>query len=302
MRIRNYIIGSALAAVMATGMAACEKTDYSFGEIKSPSDLVIGLTIEGADASNPEGNGTGLVDIDASADGAITYKIDFGDGTTRMVPGGKVKYKYGTPGTNEYVITVNAIGTGGVVSTLSKKVKINVIFEIPLEILEALTGSGSKIWTTDNLASGHIGVGPADAFEPIWYQAGPDEKASYGCFYDDEITFSRDANNRVSMSVDNKGASFIQGASVTSYGFSGPEECYPLDVSGVRTLTFGDASSGAPSSVSTQIQFTVPGNGAINFATGANTYEILSITATTLHLRNIGVDGNSWYQKLKVKP
>jgi hypothetical protein len=27
----------------------------------------------------------------------------------------------------------------------------------------------------------------------------------------------------------------------------------------------------------------------------------LSATATSIHLRNIGADGNSWYQKLKAK-
>jgi hypothetical protein len=302
MCIRNYILASSLLALAAVSMPACEKTEYSFGEIKAPTDLVLDLEVEGADAANPDGNGSGRVQITAHAGNAITYKIDFGDGTTRMVPGGKITYKYGNPGTNEYVVTVNAIGTGGVMSTLSKKVRVNVVFEIPSEILEALTGTGSKTWVTDNLAPGHIGVGPADAFEPIWYQAAPDEKAFVGCFYDDEITFSRDANNRVSMTIDNKGASFIQGASVSSYGFDGPEDCYPLDVSGTKLLTFSDAVSGIPAGTSTQIQFTVPGNGAINFATGANTYEILSITETTMHLRNIGVDGNSWYQKLKVKP
>jgi hypothetical protein len=31
-------------------------------------------------------------------------------------------------------------------------------------------------------------------------------------------------------------------------------------------------------------------------------YEILELTPTTMHLRNIGIDGNSWYQKLKKKP
>lgn len=300
--MRKYMTGVLVLASLAAGIAACQKTDYSFGAIKAPTELALTLAIEGADAANPEGNGSGYVQVDATAANAITYKIDFGDGTTRMVPGGKIRYKYGTPGTQEYVITVNAIGTAGVVSTISKKITVNVIFEIPAEILEALTGAGSKVWVTDNLTPGHIGVGPAAGFEPIWYQAGPDEKAAVGCFYDDEITFSRDANNRVSMSVDNKGASFIQGASVSSYGFSGPEDCYPLDMSGVKALTFSDATSGAAASISTQIQFTVPGNGAINFATGANTYEILSITANTLHLRNIGVDGNAWYQKLKVKP
>jgi hypothetical protein len=45
----------------------------------------------------------------------------------------------------------------------------------------------------------------------------------------------------------------------------------------------------------------VPGNGIINFATGGNTYEILSASATNISLRNIGIDGNAWYQKLKAK-
>lgn len=300
--MRKYIYGAIISIALSAGLAACQKTDYSFGEIKAPAELELAIAVEGADATNPDGNGSGFVQIDATASNAITYKIDFGDGTTRMVPGGKVRYKYGTPGTQEYIITVNAIGTAGVVSTISKKVAVNVIFEIPADILSALTGTGNKVWVTDNMAPGHIGVGPVAEFSPIWYQAGPDEKASVGCFYDDEITFSRDANNRVSMAVDNKGASFIQGASVASYGFSGPEDCYALDMSGVKALTFSDAMSGAGEAISTQIQFTVPGNGAINFATGANTYEILSITESTIHLRNIGVDGNAWYQKLKVKP
>lgn len=300
--MRKYIIGVMLSAGVLAGITACQKTDYAFGEIKAPSELDVAISVEGADASNPGGNGSGYVQIDATANDVISYKIDFGDGTVRMVPGGSIRYKYGTPGTADYMVTVNAIGRAGVVTTLTQKVTVNVIFEIPAEILEALTGDGSKVWVTDNLAPGHIGVGPSDGFEPIWYQAGPDEKAGVGCFYDDEITFSRDANNRVSMSIDSKGDVFIQGASVTSYGFSGEEGCYALDVSGVKSLTFGDASSGASSDISTQIQFTVPGNGVVNFATGASTYEILSITETTMHLRNIGVDGNAWYQKLKVKP
>ena len=45
----------------------------------------------------------------------------------------------------------------------------------------------------------------------------------------------------------------------------------------------------------------VPGNGIINFGTGGNTYEILSLSAGGIQLRNIGIDGNAWYQILKVK-
>ncbi|MEO6638865.1 MAG: hypothetical protein ABIN25_11340 [Ginsengibacter sp.] len=43
-------------------------------------------------------------------------------------------------------------------------------------------------------------------------------------------------------------------------------------------------------------------NGIINFGTGGTMYEISSITPTTIHLRNKGIDGNAWYQKLKMKP
>ncbi|MBC7687198.1 MAG: hypothetical protein H7211_03355 [Aquabacterium sp.] len=41
--------------------------------------------------------------------------------------------------------------------------------------------------------------------------------------------------------------------------------------------------------------------GIVNFGTGGYTYKILSIPATTVQLRNIGIDENAWYQILKVK-
>ena len=104
------------------------------------------------------------------------------------------------------------------------------------------------------------------------------------------------------MNVDNKGASFSIGASSGFYGFSGGDNCFPINTGGNKQLIFQDATSTSTPAQSTRIQFAVPGNGIINFGTGGTVYEILEITATTMHLRNIGIDGNSWYQKLKVKP
>ena len=103
------------------------------------------------------------------------------------------------------------------------------------------------------------------------------------------------------MNVDNKGQSFVIGAAATYYGLANAEACRDLSTGGNKKLAFMDATSGSSSSVSTRIQFMVPGNGIVNFGTGGNTYEILSISATKIHIRNIGVDGNAWYQKLKVK-
>lgn len=287
-----------LAAVLV--VSGCKKQEYTFGNIKTPKDLTLTAVIAGVDASNPNGNGTGNVTITTTATDALTYNIDYGDGTTKVVPSGSVVKKYTTPGTNSYTITVNAIGTGGAISTISKRITVFVAFEIPATVLNPLTGTGSKVWVTDNDAPGHFGVGPNTEFSPIWYAAGPNTREA--CAYDDEITFSRDALNRVSMSIDNKGASFSIGAATGFYGVSGGDGCYPISTGGTRALAFMDATSGSTAAQSTQIQFMVPGNGIINFGTGGTTYEILSISNTSLHLRNIGADGNSWYQKLKPKP
>ena len=287
-----------LAAMLA--MVACDKKEYSFGELKAPSNLTISTSIIGSDATNPNGNGTGKVFINTSATDKISYKINFGDGNISIVYSDTLTYKYTNPGVNEYTITINAIGTGGIVSTISKKVKVFVAFKIPTNILEALTNNASKTWITDNETPGHFGVGPADGFGSTWYAATPNQRDPEA--YNDEITFSKDDLNNIYMNVDNKGLSFLIGAATSFYGFSGGDGNFAVNTGGKKKLAFMGATSASTSAVSTRIQFTVPGNGIINFGTGGVTYEILEISATQLFIRNIGADGNAWYQKLKVKP
>jgi hypothetical protein len=277
-------------------VSGCKRDTYSFGDLKAPTDLTLTASVAGVDATNPNGNGTGSVLITATSKGALTYKIDFGDGVSKVVPTGTLTYKYTNPGTADYTITVNAIGTGGATSTISKTVRVFVAFEIPAPLIAALTNGSSRKWITDKAANGHFGVGPSDQFAPIWYEAGPNTREA--CAYDDEITFALAANNRISMTVDNKGTSMSIGAATGFYGFTGGDGCYPMNTGGTKLLAFMNATSGSTPAVSTQIQFNVPGNGIINFGTGGTTYEILRYTATTIQLRNIGADGNAWYQKL----
>ena len=281
-------------------ISGCKKEEYTFGDIKAPTGLTLTTVIAGVDAANPNGNGTGTVSITTTSSSALTYNIDFGDGVTKVVPTGTINYKYTNPGTYEYTISVNAIGTGGAISTISKKIKVFVAFEIPPAIIAALTNGSSRVWVTDRDAPGHFGVGPTDQFAPIWYAATPNSREA--CAYDDEITFSKDVLNRISMSIDNKGASFSIGASSGFYGFAGGDGCYAINTGGTKLLAFMDATSSSSSANSTRIQFSVPGNGIINFGTGGTMYEIITISPTTIQLRNIGADGNAWYQKLKVKP
>ena len=139
-------------------------------------------------------------------------------------------------------------------------------------------------------------MGASDQFFPNYYSAGANSREA--CAYDDDITFSKDANDNVFMSINNKGASFSIGAATTFYGFGGGDGCYPINTGGNKKLSFSDAASASTPAQSTRIQFSVPGNGIINFGTGGVVYEILSMSDTQMHLRNIGADGNSWYQKL----
>ena len=295
---KHIILLSVFIASVAI-IGSCKKEKYSFGELKAPSNLALAADIVGADATNPTGNGSGQVKIAITANDALSYKIDFGNGVTQVVPAGTITYKYLTPGTNAYTITVTAVGTGGAISTISKKINVFVAFDIPAAMLAALTGGSSKVWITDKATPGHFGVGPADQFAPIWYAADPNSREA--CAYDDEITFTKNANNTISMNVNNKGTSFSLAASSAFYGFSGGDGCYAINTGGTKVLGFSDAASTSTASVSTRIQFSVPGNGIINFGTGGATYEILSYTTTTLFLRNIGADGNAWYQKLTAK-
>ena len=295
--ITNIKSTAIIFLAMLVGFSSCKKDKYSFGDIKTPTGLALTAVVAGVDATNQFGNGTGKVDITVTAANALSYKIDFGDGTAaQLVPTGVIQYRYGNPGTTTYTITVNAIGTAGVISTISKQVKVFVNFVIPADILQNLTNGSSKVWQTDHDAPGHFGVGAADQFVPNYYSAIPNSREA--CAYDDDITFSKDANDNVKMSIDNKGASFSIAAATAFYGFAGGDGCYAINTGGIRPLIFMNSTTNSTPAQSTRIQFTVPGNGIINFGTGGTSYEILSITNTQINLRNIGIDGNSWYQKL----
>lgn len=286
--------------VILIGLTSCKKEKYSFGDLKAPTGLALTATVVGVDATNPNGNGTGNIVITATASNALTYNIDFGDGIKQVVPSGTITHKYSNPGVNTYTISVNAVGTGGSLSTISKTVTVFTAFVIPAPIVAALTNGSSRVWITDKDAQDHFGVGASNLFFPNYYGATPNSREA--CAYDDEITFSKDVNDRMFISVNNRGTSMSIGAATSFYGFSGGDGCYAINTGGTKQLAFSDATSGSTPAQSSQIQFTVPGNGIINFGTGGVTYEIISYTSTTMFLRNIGADGNSWYQKLKVKP
>lgn len=300
--MKNKISLIALFAIVTTiVLLGCKKTTYSFGPIKAPANLVIKAVVQGVSSSDSAGDGSGMVAISVSAQDAITYKIYFGNGDSALVPSGDTTFTYTSIGTNTYVINVVAIGTGGAMSNATQSVTVAYNFVIPPEIISDLTNGSTKIWTIDSNAVGHFGVGPNTDFTADYYNAQPNEKqaGTYGSV----ITFKLAAANSITMNDNNNGLTFIINAATNFYGFgsNSGDNVYPLNTGGTKTLSFGNATSGSTAASSTQIQFTVPGNGIIGFGTGGVQYEIISISPTNMYLRNIGADGNAWYQKLKAE-
>jgi hypothetical protein len=296
--MRSYITCAAFAAFLAIIFAAGCQKKYSFGNIITPTNLTVTAAIQGATAASPAGDGSGNVTITATAAGAIAYKIYFGTGDSAVSESGVFTYKYTILDTNQYTIVVNAIGTGGAMSTMSQQIKVYYLFQIPAQIDSAFTNGSSKTWKVANDTAGNFGVGPVTTFTPDYYSAAPNQEP--GCGYAPVITFTHVSANNITINVNNMGSSFIIAAATGFYGQSGGDGCYPVVTGGTQTVTFGtDQFAGSNSSNSTGIQITIPGNGLINFGTGANTYEVLFLSNNVMWLRDIGVDGNAWYQILR---
>jgi len=293
---RNINYSLLFLAVASILIGACKKTDYTFGSIKTPSNIALTTTIQGA-SSNPTGDGSGKIKISLSGTNALAYKIYWGDGDSLLTSLDTASHQYTTLDTNLYTITVNAIGTGGATSTIGKQVKILYQFQIPANILAEFTNGSSKNWMVYADTTGNFGVGPASDFTPDYYQAGPNEKPT--CAYAGVITFTQAGANTITINDNNQGQSFLIAAATSFYSQSGGDGCYVVNPGGTKIIGFTTTNTGG--GTSTGLQFTVPGDGLVNFGTGGTAYQIIKLTNKIMILRNIGSDGNAWYQILKAQ-
>lgn len=304
-------------AALILVLGACKKQDYTLGDIVAPSNLAIKTVVIGQDAANPNGNGSGDVQITITADHALSYKVDYGAGSNvnlEYLPTGVKTKKYTTLGTNTYRITAVAYGKGGTSTVLTKEVTVKSTFEPVAQIVTDLTGNASKTWVVDKSIAAHMGVGPwnAGSIRPEWWSAGVNEKlVCCPCFYTATFTFTKVvATNSYSLTVVTDNAFTKTGALTTLPGIpaSGDEGCYPY-AGGTSDFAFVPASSGAPltpsipaNSPSTQTSIMLAGvNTYLGYGATQKEYEILAVTPTSLYVRVQGTEtGNAWYLKFKV--
>jgi hypothetical protein len=200
---KKYYLVFALLIILGS----CKKTNYTMGNLTAPTDIVINTTIAGVDATHPNGDGSGDVQITLTGTNVLSYKIDYdaADGITLdFLADGKTTKKYTRLGLNTYRITVVAYGAGATATTVTKDIQVQSNFNPDPAIVSNLTGAGSKTWKVDKDIPSHFGVGPwsASSVTPEWWSAAVNEKvACCNCFYTASFTFTKVAAGSYTLTV-----------------------------------------------------------------------------------------------------
>lgn len=306
MKNLKYILIPFLSLFLLTG---CQDDEGEFGELIPPTNVTLTAEIVGVDVDNPNGDGSGFVNFEASATGAITYLFDFGDDSGLVAaPSGKVTHRFSLTDLNTYSVTVMASGRGGVTTSKSMNIDVYSSFE-DNEAKDFLSGGAgnSKIWYWAADKNGNIGLGPNDFMPggehtyPQWFNAGPwwPDKL---CMYDAEFEFTQSADGDLTFEqltdIVYTPGDYAGSIGVAGDTCHGPEVAPSVD--GVKKVTFSPSSSIAtldatnPEYRGTTINFSDGGFMCWYVGETSSKLEIIEITNNTLKVR-IEEGPRAWY-------
>jgi hypothetical protein len=286
MKTIKYVLTFLITLIV---FSSCETENYQFGEIIAPSNLTVTPEIVGKDATHPFGDGSGVVNITAKADSAISYKFIY-NGSETVKTGGQLTYNFGNTGISKYTITVVASGKGGISSSTTIEMEVLVVYVPPAELVTILTGNSSRTWRIKAEGNNHFGLGPVGGSVPTeWYGAPANSKSNSG-MYDDRFTFKKDLSFTHNTGADGT----VFGRKVLIEQLNGPGGTaegddiiqYPFaSYSGQYTLS-------APNNVET---ITLTGTSFIGYYTGGNhQYRIFKREANEIILST--ADGNNGFE------
>ena len=264
-----YIIGILLLTVVL----GCQEDDFEFGDIITPTNLQVDISI----ADDNSGN----VVLIPTAENAINFHVVFSEGAQPVVVGNglEAKNRYTTPGEYQQQVQVIAFGRAGVSSSIVVTLDLDVDVFIDPEILQILAGDGSKNWVWDSSNAGHFGVGdPLEDF-PNYFSAAPNQLNP--CLYDDVLTFNTD----LTYNLETTEASFINWSEVKRFFPDATpgefaDECRDIDSQIETTTTFSIIDTNG-------VQELVVTNSMLSYWSGAMSYTILELSSDKLIVRGI---------------
>lgn len=301
--------GLGIFLTLALAFVGCQDDDASFGEVKIPTNVAISADVICEGCSDADGDGSGLINFEATSSGALAYKFDFGDGFNETNQTGKVTHRFTSVGVNTYTVVVNAVGTGGVQSSASMNVTVRSDFEDP-EAKDFLSGGNgnSKTWYWAADKAGNIGLGPntvqVDGSHTwaAWFSSDAFH-ADKLCMYDAELVFTQDGDGNLTFQQ-TVGQAYLPGDVAASLGVDG-NTCHGNDV----VPSLGELSNVVlipSSSIATEdaqdptyrgTSILLSDDGFMSWYCANSLIEIITITNSTLKVR-IGsgiIPGNAWY-------
>lgn len=283
-------------------ISSCDK-QYELGELKTPTNVTLNYNIIGADNENPFGDGSGKVEFTATADNAITYSYDFGDGgKVEVAPSGTIIHPFAVPGVNSFNVTVSAVGTGGITSSKTDSLSVLSTFADTVA-LEFLTGGDTKTWYWATDLTAFVGLGPVaedygnlDYTWPNWWQIGAWDQDK-ACMYDAAFVFTKVGNGFTYEQI--SGPAFIPATYAGKIGVAG-DVCHGEDVApalyGVKNVTFTESTSKASIDGGYRgTSFTIGDGGFMCWWVGTSKYDIIEVTDNILRVRIEEDDTYAWY-------
>lgn len=117
-----------------------------------PTNLVVSLDIQGQDANNPNGDGSGVLNLSATATNAVRYGFKVGTADEVDSPSGNFTYSVNSQGLNQFPITIYAYSTSE--NSISKIQNITIFVD---EDNNGGTGNNDTlVWSDEFNGSGAI--------------------------------------------------------------------------------------------------------------------------------------------------
>ena len=259
---------------------SCQEDDTTFGEVNTPTNLTVNIDV----ANDQSGN----VTVTPSADNAINFHVYFKQDEDPVVisAGEQATYRYTESGQYTQVINVIAYGTGGVSSSVSETIELDVILVIEQSILSNLAGNAGegKSWRWDSSNSGHFGVGdPAENF-PNFFSAAANQLNP--CLYDDKLTFLHDGNGVYTYLLETNGETFMNWAEVKRFFPDAAPQEFVDECRGITDLSYNTDFIVITDPASNTSTLTV-GNSTLSYWSGATSYEIIELTQDKLVVRGL---------------
>ncbi|WP_052143766.1 glycoside hydrolase family 16 protein [Wocania ichthyoenteri] len=172
------LVFSLLASVFYTCSSSGD--DIAEPEVILPSNLVITIDVVGKDAAHPNGDGTGVINIEASATNAVKYGFKFENNAEQQNTNGKSQFTYTNLGTNTYNFTVYAYSSTNNSVNVVKSVTVFVESQVQAIIPSNLSITTNIVGAdTNNLYGDGSGV--------VNFIATATDAVSYGFVIDNEI-------------------------------------------------------------------------------------------------------------------